>query len=343
MKKILIIFLSMCFLLTTSASVIGYIEHKKQIEEENNTPVNLITYEYYFENEKQDVMPTNTNGEVKYIFSKYICTNNLIGIFDSNLWKFTPSEDKTATCSLYFVKSQYEVEITATNGIVQNDEDGKFLVPRENDGSFVVIPNEGYKYKNVVCSNENEAVFDISTNTLTISSVMEDISCQVNFEIKKLKAKINVVNGTGSTTETQKYGSDINVIVKAKEGYEKPTVKCTNNQNASIKNNTLTISKITDNTTCTVTYKKEKPVTYNLKITILSDKLTIVSGNTSQQIKKGSDGRFSVKPQEGYKVSLKCNVNPSESIEDPDGTVNYVFLSVSKDISCSADAIIINN
>jgi hypothetical protein len=344
MRKVLIVLLSICFLLTTSASVIGYMESKKTVEPDNPTPVTptpsgLVKYEYYLENEKQETMPTNNiDSEVKYMFSKHLCTNGLTGSFDTTLWKFTPSEEKEALCSLYFVKSQYEVTITTSNGSVQNSEDGKFLVPRENEGQFNVIPNEGYKYKNVVCSNDNEAIYDISSNTLTISSVMENIACKVNFEIMKFKAKVTVVNGTGNTTETEKYGNDVNVIVKAKDGYEKPTVKCTNNQTGSIKNNTLTIYKITDNTTCTVTYKKIPTVLFTLKITSLPDTVTIVSGNTSQSIKKGTDGKISLKPDSGYNVSINCNVKPSSTTTDPDGTVNYTFLNVEKNITCSVSS-----
>ena len=345
MKKILIIILSICFLLTTVASVIGFIEHNSSNEKPTDkNPTNqdnnngLITYEYYLENEPVDEMPANyVDGDIKYIFSKYQCTNNLSGTFDIYVWKFTPSEDKKSECKLYFVKSLYEVTVTATNGSVHGDNNGKFTVVRENEGQFNVVPNEGYKYKNVVCSNENEAIYDISTNTLTISSVMEDIACKVNFEIKKFKVKINVVNGTGSTTETQKYGSDVTVIVKAKDGYEKPTVKCTNGQNGSIKNNTLNVVRLTDNTTCTVTYKKIPIVTHTIKINLGSG-LKIVAGSLSQQVKDGTDGKFSIKPDEGHSVNLSCNVKPSSSNTDPDGTVNYTFLNVTKDITCSASA-----
>ena len=177
MKKILIVILSICFLLTSAGSIYGYIEHKNRIVTPVNQDNNLITYEYYLENEKVDSMPSNyVDGDIKYIFSKYQCTNNLSGTFDINVWKFTPSEDKQAECKLYFVKSLYNVTITATNGTVQNDNDGKFTVVRENDGQFTVVPNEGYKFKNVVCSNDSEAIYDISTKTLKVSSVMSDIT-----------------------------------------------------------------------------------------------------------------------------------------------------------------------
>lgn len=338
MRKVLIIVLSICFLLTTTASIVGIVYKNKKIEPiipevPNN---NLVKYEYYLENEIQEEMPKNSiDSEVKYVFSKYLCTNNLAGSFDTTLWKFTPSEDKEATCKLYFVKSQYEVTITTTNGLVKNDDDGIFKIPRESEGQFNVVPNEGYKYKNVVCSNEKEAIYDLSTNTLIINSVMEDIACKVNFEIMKFKAKISVTNGTGSTTETVKYGDDVNVIVKAKEGYEKPTFKCSNDQNGSYKNNTFSIYKLTDNTTCNITFKKIPVEKFTLKLSDLPNTVTIVAGNTSQSIKKGTDGKFSLKPDTGYNINLNCNVKPSSSTTDPDGTVNYTFLNVSKDITCS--------
>ncbi len=340
MRKVLITILSICFLLTTTASIIGIIQNNKRknviIPE---VPKNVVTYEYYLENEIQEIMPRNSiDSEVKYVFSKYLCTNNLAGSFDTTLWKFTPSEDKEATCKLYFVKSQYEVTITTTNGLVKDDDDGIFKIPRESEGQFNVVPNEGYKYKNVVCSNGKEAVYDLSTNTLIINSVMEDIACKVNFEIMKFKAKINVTNGTGSTTETTKYGNDVNVIVKAKDGYENPTYKCSNGQSGSYKNNTFSIYKLTDNTTCNITFKKIPVEKFTLKLSNLPSSVTVVSGNTSQQVKKGTDGKISLKPNSGYNVNINCNVKPSSSVTDPDGTVNYVFLNVSKDITCNVSS-----
>ena len=342
-NKGLIGLLFVLFALSTIASVIGYKEHKKAEINKPEEKKEQITYEYYLEEQLQSTMPTNSveDSEISYSFSRYQCDNNVTGSFDTEKWVFIPNVEKESTCKLYFVKNQYEVTLSVTNGII----DGELLsnvvpVVRESDGQFKITPNEGYEYKDVICSNDKEALYDLSTNTLTIHSVMEDVACMVTFDIKELRLDLTVKNGKGTTTEKANYGETITAVVQANDGYEKPKIDCTNDQKATIENNTFKIEKITNNTKCTVTYAKIPIVTYLLKLQNVPETVTITSGNKEQSIVAGKDGKFTLKPAEGYEISLSCSdsVKPSKEEPEEDGSITYTFLSMSKNVTCSVTA-----
>lgn len=362
-NKALVIITAILFVLTCAAGIVGYIEHGKDTPD-NPKPKpkkELIKYEYYLEDLLVDEMPVNkdmtkkeentdtnetttTDTEkkdtetkeydlIQYEFSKYQCTNGVTGTFDTNEWKFIPSQEKESVCKLYFVNAFYSVELSAANGVV--DEKNETKIKRESDGSFIVKPNEGYEFKEVTCTNNKQAKYDKSTNTLNISVIMENVACKVDFQIKALRLDLNVKNGQGSTTENTKYGESVSAIVEPNEGYENPKVECTNNQVAKIENNQLIIEKITDNTTCTVTFNKVQEKKYTLKVNV-GEGATITSGSIEQQIIAGKDAKFSIKPEEGYEIKLNCGgIQPSETTTDPNGTINYTFLNMSQNITCN--------
>ena len=338
-KKPILMVLIVLFVVSAVLGSYGLILSKKT----NVTPEVIkpkIAYEYYLEDEIVTEMPTNTE-ENEYKFSKYECDNNMIVNFDEETWNYTTSNEKDGTCKLYFVKANYKVELTITNGLV-NGEESSFTsdVERETDGQFNITPNEGYEYDgSVTCSNDKEAIYDVSTNMLTISSISEDVACKIDFNKRVLKVEIVVKNGTGSTTEDKEYGESISAIVQPNDGFEKAKIACTNNQVATYENNKLTIQKLTDNTVCNVTFSKTPVVTYNLIIDTLPEQVVITSGNKKQSIVSGKDGKFSLRAADGYQIVLDCNgIKPSNEKEDPDGTITYTFLGVSRNITCNITA-----
>jgi len=337
-NKPIVIILAVLLALSVAASSIGFVLSKKGKNSKpvDNTP--KITYEYFLEEQPIVSMPENTdeNGET-YEFSNYVCDNNMILDFDPVTWTYKINNKTDGTCKLYFVKSNYNVEIIATNGLInEQDSSYTFEVPRLTDGQFSIIPNEGYEFDEVSCTNDKEANFDISTNMLNINSVSEDIACKINFKKRMLTLEIKVKNGTGATTEEREYGESVSAIIQANEGYEKPKIECSNKQEFTYENNNLTISKLTDNSVCSVTFSKTPAVTYNLIIDELPEQVTITSGNKKQSIISGKDGKFSLRAQDGYQIVLDCNgVKPSDSQEDADGSITYTFLGMSKNITCN--------
>ena len=72
------------------------------------------------------------------------------------------------------------------------------------------------------------------------------------------KVAVTVLNGTisGDTIKAVNSGDLATFTVNPSSGYSTPPVVCTNGQSGSISGNTLTVSNITSDTTCTVTYSK---------------------------------------------------------------------------------------
>ena len=358
-NKPIIILTAFLLVISVAASVLGYMESTKKSNVVPPKQEEKITYEYYLDDILQTTMPDNmitdeegnrVSGDL-YVFARYQCDNNVSGTFNNDTWTFEPSEIKNATCKIYFAKSYYEIALTITNGVYEEENPKK--VARESDASLQIVPSEGYEYSEVSCNNNKTATYDVSTNTLNISSVMEDVACKIDFEIKKLKMNLTVKNGKENTTETANYGESVSVVVQPNSGYENPKIECTNNQKATFEDNKLVIEKLTDNTNCTVTFSKTKPKTYKFKInlpennttTITDDAgnekqeniVTITTGNTETTYEEGTDASFSLKVLDGYSLKLDCNgVYPSKELKDEadKNITNYTFLKITKDVTC---------
>lgn len=345
-NKGLFIILIILFLASTAAAALGYYEHKNK--KEPNTPTEnkeQITYKYYLEDEEVQQMPTNEKilddagnetDKYKYKFSSVRCDDSTIsGLFNEEEWKFTPNTEKNTTCHLYFVNSTYEVTLTITNG--QADETNPKYIEREKDGEFKIIPSEGYQYSEVQCSDEKNATWNEQNNTLTINAIMKNVACKVVFTIKELKMDITVVNGKGTTTETAKYGESVTAIVEPNEGYQKGELTCTNDQKAEFNDNKVTISKITNNTKCTLKFALKPVKKYNIKIDTLPDTISIIKGSKENQVEENKTGSFILKGIEGVKPEISCTVTPK--IENTTEGYLYTFLNVTKDITCNVTAV----
>ncbi len=337
-NKLITMILAVLFIISTVCGTLGYV-NKDKTPDTPVTPEPIkeeTTYEFYLEEQLVAEMPTNTEEE-KYEFSKSLCDNNMQLTFDNESWTYIVDQEKTGVCRLYFVKAQYDVTLTVTNGLINGtDASNVFKVDRLTDGQFNIIPNEGYEYtKNATCSNDKEALFDKSTNTLTITSVSEDVACKIDFEKRSLKVDINVQNGKGTTSEFKEYGETFTAVVQPDDGFEKAKIECSNKQEFTYADNKLTIQKLTNDTVCNVTFLKAPAVTYNLQINDLPEQVIITAGNTLQTIIAGKDGKFSIKVEEGYDVNLDCGgIKPSDVLVEPDGVITYTFLGVSSNITC---------
>lgn len=352
-NKVIIIILFILFTISISCGIYGFILNKQISKNPSNTETpnkttNKIVYNYYLENEPVLDIPTNptitnedgtTTIDTKYIFKKYTCTNDITGSFNTDSWNFVIENDKKTegTCDLYFVKAKYDVTFTLTNAI--EDENNIKNIDRETDGKFVLIPNDGYTFKDAICSNNKEAQWDSTTNTLIISAIMSDISCQVNFERKQLKANIVVKNGSGNTTETVYYGDSKTIFVEPNDGYKDAKISCTNKQTATFDNNTIIFDKLTSDTTCTITFQKIAMVNHKLIVSNPTEytEITLIS-DTEQAIETGKEGKIILRSTDGSTPTLSCgdNIPTSKELESQDSTktIEFSFYNMSNDITC---------
>ncbi len=135
--------------------------------------------------------------------------------------------------------------------------------------SINTFTREGYTFQGWSTSSSSSTVKYTNGQSVTnlTSTNGEVINLYAVWKINTYTVKVTVTNGTisGSTSKTVNYNTNATFTVNPTNGYSSPTVTCTNNQKGTIQNNTVTISNITNNTTCTVTYKPTTyTITYNL-------------------------------------------------------------------------------
>ena len=354
-NKLITITLITLFIINISFGIYGlFLNTNKTKDVGNSTNESIkphiakIEYKYYLEDEEINEMPknniiTNEDGtttiDENYVFSKYECTNDVKGNFDTENWIFNldNKNNKDSVCNLYFLKAKYEVSFVLTNAI--ENENNEKLVKRETDGIFKLIPNDGYTFKNAICSNNKEAIWDETTQTLKIIAITKETTCNVDFEKKLLNINIIVKNGTGNTNETIYYGDNKSIIIEPNEGYDNAKIACTNNQTATFENNTLNFEKITNNTECTVTFNKIVMKNHKLIIsnpTEIED-FTLIS-DAEQSIETGKDGKIVVRATNGIIPILNCGdtIPTQNELESSDNTktIEFSFYNMSNDITC---------
>lgn len=343
-NKTIICILAVLSLVCLSSGTYGYILNKKEKTIDIVKQKENVSIEYYLEDIKVDSIPTNEENGETYLFSKFVCDDGIVGNFDNDKWTFNIEKGTTGTCKLYFVREKYNITLTPINAI-NDDEHNIYTVKREDTGSFIIIPNEGYKYKESNCSNNKTGSWDSSTNTFTLSAVTSDIACKVTFDKKDLKVDIVVKNGKGNTSEKVYYGDSKSVIVEPNSGFDNPTIKCTNEQVATFDNNSLSFEKITNNTKCTIIFNKIKVEKYTLKISNPTEfpNISITEGSTEiPNISEGSGAKLTLQSNDDTIIpNLSCTDDKGSTIipNVTDGNENktiriFEFLEVKNNITC---------
>ena len=134
------------------------------------------------------------------------------------------------------------------------------------------FPNKNeYEYSSLVCENtsdEGKATFNEEQWKLNLSveeKVIDgNFNCTIHFKEKTYEVKVEVQNGVleGENTKILNYNESTTFIVSPRSGYGSPTVSCTNSQKGNISGNTLTVNNVTNDTTCTVTFKQVTAAEY---------------------------------------------------------------------------------
>lgn len=350
-NKLLFVIFTILFIIFSICTVIGYTQCVNNKDLNNNpkkNQTNNIVFEYYLEDEKIDQLPwqnntitsSDTSEEKDYIFKRYNCTNNITGTFNEDKWEFE-TNGKDGLCKLYFVNARYEISFNVINGI--QDESNVKIVERETDGSFKMIPNEGFEFDSVVCANNKEASWDENTSSINISAITSDIACTINFKKKELTINVKVINGKGTTIEKVLYGDSKTIVIEPNLGYNNPKLQCTNNQNATYDNNNIIFDKLTNNTSCTISFYKIIVPVYNVTIENIEDfasstDIKISNGiNKVNKVNKGENFIFTITRLTDKIVNLNCgDVIPQESIIE-NGINKYEFLNINNDVTCNIE------
>ena len=61
---------------------------------------------------------------------------------------------------------------------------------------FTVTPNEGITTEDTIMSCDNKATIAMNGNVVTVTNVVKDTTCTVNFKVPTYNVKLNVTNGS---------------------------------------------------------------------------------------------------------------------------------------------------
>lgn len=264
MKKntLIITILSILVFVSLSLGIIGVIENEKNATNDSLSSVSyVIRYQYYLDNKLIDKMPVNEENSSKYIYENYDCSNRVVGQWKNDEWKFVVDPSADSTCKLYFVSSEFSIKFKLTNASLsgaKEEEDGLYTVGTKvssgKDYVAELTPKEGYSYKNASCTNNEEISWDKDNNEITIKNINADTQCDVLFEESIYEIKAVVENGSGGSQLSVKHNGEAKLTITPSIGYGNPKITCTNKQEGIWQDNTFTIDKVTNSSSCIVSF-----------------------------------------------------------------------------------------
>lgn len=316
MKKV-IIPISILIFICLSLGIFGFILNINADEKEKAVKV---SYRYFINGEESKNMPEEDDG---YQFDKYKCTNNVTGRWSEAKWKFTPKQKKSASCRLYFVDREYEIELIAPDGVVISGDE-KVKIKKDSDATFVIAPNEGLAIKEVTCTNDQTAKYE--DGKVIVEKPNDDATCTVVTEDAKYSVEVTAISGKVTDAKQEaKFGQNVIFNVTPNSSYILDNVSCTNNQNATWSNGKLTISKITASTKCTVAFKSnEYSVTVNATNATVPTKTKTITANGTVS--------FSVTPVADAKLQKISCTNGQTGKWTPN---SFTVTSVKSNTTCS--------
>ena len=199
------------------------------------------------------------------------------------------------------IQGKYIINTSVISGSTTNPTK---IVDVGNSTNITVTPSTGYKYKSISCTNA-EASYNTGNNTLTLTNIIDDVSCTVTNEIITYNVGVTASTGgtvSGSSSKTVNYNGSTTFIVIPSTGYKYSSVSCPSGITGSYSTstNTLTVSSVKASGTCTVNFT---PKTYTVTVSVTNG----ISSPTSRIVIHGSSTTFTVTPNSGYEYeSLSC-------------------------------------
>lgn len=233
-----------------------------------------------------------TNGQAASISNDVLSINGVIG---------------DSVCTIEYKPINYTITYVL-NGSTVSENPSSYTI--ETDSFSLNNPTkEGYTFTGWTGPDNFLRTMDVTI----YKGSYGDKEFIANFVKNTLNAKLTVKNGTGSASKTVEYDGTVSFDVSPNSGYGNGSITCTNETVASLNNSTVTISNVTNDTVCTLTYY---PSNYNLK---LDPNGGVIPENTLWTI----DG-------DGFATKLVSYLNPYGSLPVPTRN-KYSFLGWSTD------------
>ena len=190
--------------------------------------------------------------------------NTFYHLYNNKKFEFTPN-----VTGVYWLR----LDVNATNKTytfyninISKNISSKNIGYKDVYGEFPTYSRDGYMMLGWYLEDGTKV------DSTSINDTKRDHSITAKWSRYKYEVKLNVVNGSGSTTKTVEHGSSVSFTgISPSTGYSSsnPTISCTG---GSLSGSTLTVSNVTSSRTCTVTFKKIAVPLYNQ---LLADNPTI--------------------------------------------------------------------
>jgi hypothetical protein len=145
---------------------------------------------------------------------------------------------------------RHEVIVNDQNG---NELEHEFILEGHDGITYAkTFYPVGYTVSSGSCTNNQE--IQIHTSSYTVNGLTNNTVCTVNITPKTYNVTLVVNNGSGSGTKNITHGNNATFtgIAPNTDYTLKETVSCSNNQNATYSNGTVTVNNVTKDTTCTM-------------------------------------------------------------------------------------------
>ena len=215
---------------------------------------------------------------------------------------------------------KYTVKYNA-NGGEGTMENSTFVYNQTGKLSKNTFTKEHYTFKGwSTKSNSTEVVYNDEAEVKNLTDVYHGVvNLYAVWKINSYDVNVVVQNGTisGETSKQVEYNQTTTFNVMANINYGRPTISCTNGQSATIENGIVTTGKITNDTTCTVTYIA------NPIVNVVVQNGTVDTGTKS--IEHGQNGIFNLTPEvSGSLPTVTCTNSQTGSITNNVLTVSNV-------------------
>ena len=200
-------------------------------------------------------------------------------------------------------------------------ENSTFVYNQTGKLSKNTFTKEHYTFKGwSTKSNSTEVVYNDEAEVKNLTDVYHGVvNLYAVWKINSYDVNVVVQNGTisGETSKQVEYNQTTTFNVMANINYGRPTISCTNGQSATIENGIVTTGKITNDTTCTVTYIA------NPIVNVVVQNGTVDTGTKS--IEHGQNGIFNLTPEvSGSLPTVTCTNSQTGSITNNVLTVSNV-------------------
>ena len=199
-----------------------------------------------------------------------------------------------------------------------------------NGTALETFPKESDPYipKTVTCTNGSVGQWNTEKQKIELTTVNLPTSCVVDFT-EGYTVTLNATNGTVTAPTSKVIGrtGTATFTVTPNDGYkaELETDKC----GGTLSGNTYTLSNVTGNKACVITFTSDD---YTLTLNVTNG----TSDNKSIKVKKGENATFTLTPSSGYttkEAAITCDGTASGNISN-----NMItFTNINSTQSCSVN------